>query len=71
MSDIINDELLVEQSDDPETVRELEELRTDENIYNLYWTLIKTCEEYDLPLFNRLDSYYLKNWLKSYDISFK
>ena len=64
MSDIINDELLIEQSDDPETVRELEELRTDENIYNLYWTLINTCEEYDLPLFNRLDSYHLKNWLK-------
>lgn len=64
MSDIINDELLIEQSDDPETVKELEELRTDENIYNLYWTLINTCEEYDLPLFNRLDSYHLKNWLK-------
>jgi hypothetical protein len=65
MSDTIEDDFsLNEQSDDPEVMNELKELQTDDDIYKLYWTLITTCEELDLPLFNRLDSYYLRAWLK-------
>lgn len=54
-----------EQLNDPEMIEEIENVRREEKINDLYWTLINTCEELDLTLFNRLDSYYLDVWLKS------
>jgi hypothetical protein len=65
MSDSIDEEsVMYEQSSDPEVMRELENLENEEEVYELYWKLIKSCEELDLPLFNGLDSYYFGVWLR-------
>jgi hypothetical protein len=65
MSDSIDEEsVMYEQSSDPEVMRELENLENEEEVYELYWKLIKSCEELDLPLFNGLDSYYFGVWLQ-------
>ena len=65
MADGIDEEsVMYDQSSDPEVMRELENLENEEEVYELYWKLIKSCEELDLPLFSGLDSYYFGAWLR-------
>jgi hypothetical protein len=61
------DHLPFEKSDDPEVLKELEGLVCEERIRDLYWSLIDQCEQRALPLFNRLDSYYLAELIRGPD----
>lgn len=62
-----DDHLSFGKSDDPEVEKELQGLLREEQIRDIYWSLIDHCEARGLSLFNRLDSYHLGELFQTED----
>lgn len=50
---------------DPDAQQLAENLAREEKIYDLYWNIVDHCEKLYSPLFNRLNSYHLMEFLHS------